>query len=173
MTDNYYNSLANGYDELHGEEQINKLELIGKEIHTDPKLKDFIKPSYVLLDVGCGTGISTAFFKAKERFGIDPSVKLIEIAKVNNPYCEFKVEPAENISFKNKKFDIVLSLTAIQNFTDLDKGLDEIKRVGKKYHILTFLKKSPKRDLIEQLIKKKFSIIKSVEEKKDLIFFCE
>jgi ubiquinone/menaquinone biosynthesis C-methylase UbiE len=63
-------------------------------------------------------------------------------------------------------------LTAIQNFDNLEKGLNEIRRVGKHY-ILTFLKKSPKRDTIEELIQKKFNVIKKIEEDKDLIYFCK
>lgn len=169
---NYYNSISKGYDELHGEEQLKKLELIGKEIQTNPRLKDFIKPTYKLLDVGCGTGISTAFFKVKEKFGIDPSRELIKIAIKNYPTIKFNVGTAEQISFKDKQFDTVISLTAIQNFDDLEKGLSEMKRVGKRY-ILTFLKKSPKHEKIEELIEKKFDIIKRIEEDKDVIYFCK
>jgi len=170
---NYYDGIAKGYDELHGEEQLKKLELIGREFNTDSKLKDFIKSNYKFLDVGCGTGISTAFFKAKEKFGIDPSKELIQIAIKNYPMCEFKIGSAEKLPYKDKQFDIVFSLTAIQNFNDIDKGLNEIKRVGKKYYILTFLKKSPKHSQIDMSIKLKFDIIKKIEEEKDIIYFCQ
>ena len=148
------------------------MELIGKEIKTDEKLKDFIKPTYKLLDVGCGTGISSGFFKVEEKFGVDPSKSLIRIARVNYPYIVFKVGSSEQLTYKDKQFDIVISLTAIQNFDDVEKGLNEIKRVGK-YYVLTFLKKSPKCERIVELIQKKFNIIKRMEEDKDLIYFCE
>ena len=172
---NYYDGIAKGYDELHGEEQLKKLESIGREISSDLKLKEFIKPTYKLLDVGCGTGISTNFFKVEEKFGIDPSKSLIRIARNNYPYAEFNVGTAEQLTYKDKKFDIVISLTAIQNFDDIDKGLNEIKRVGKSdgHYILTFLKKSPKHDRIVELITKKFNVIKTIEEDKDLIYFCK
>ena len=169
----YYDGIAKGYDELHGEEQLKKLELIGREIHTDPKLKDFIKPNHILLDVGCGTGISTGFFKVKEKHGIDPSTQLINIARNNYPYCEFSIGSAEKLKFKDRLFDVVISLTAIQNFDDIDKGLDEIKRVGKNHFILTFLKKSPKHESILESIEKRFDVIKKVEEEKDIIYFCK
>ncbi len=172
---NYYDGIAKGYDELHGEEQLKKLELIGREIHTDSKFKDFIKPSYTFLDVGCGTGISTGFFKAKDKFGADPSKELIQIAIKNYPTCEFKVAGAENLPYLDKQFDVILSLTAIQNFEDLDKGLDEIRRVCKKngHFILTFLKKSPKHTKIDVSIRLKFDVIKKIEEDKDIIYFCK
>lgn len=169
----YYDGIAKGYDELHGEEQLKKLELIGREINTDTALKDFIKPSYMLLDVGCGTGISTGFFKAKEKFGIDPSTQLINIARNNYPYCEFSIGKAEKLPYNDRQFDVVISLTAIQNFDDIDKGLNEIKRVGKDHFILTFLKKSPNHELIIDSIEKVFNVIKKVEEDKDMICFCE
>lgn len=169
----YYDGIAKGYDALHGEEQLQKLELIGREMHMDPKLKDFIKSSYKLLDVGCGTGISTGFFKAKEKHGIDPSKELVRIATNNYPFCEFKVGSAESLSYKDREFDIVISLTALQNFDDIDKGLNEIKRVGKGRYILTFLKKSSKHDQIDECIRKVFKMIKRIEEDKDVIYFCE
>jgi ubiquinone/menaquinone biosynthesis C-methylase UbiE len=170
---NYYDGIAKGYDELHAEEQLNKLELIGKEIHTNPELNDFINPTYKLLDVGCGTGISTGFFKVKEKTGIDPSKSLIRIARLNYPTITFTVGSAEQLLYKNKQFDVIISLTAIQNFDDIDKGLNEIKRVGKGHYILTFLKKSPKHERIDELILKKFNVIKKVEEDKDMIYFCK
>jgi ubiquinone/menaquinone biosynthesis C-methylase UbiE len=168
----YYDSIASGYDELHSEEQLKKLELIGKEIVNDSRLKDFISSSDKLLDVGCGTGISTGFFKAKEKHGIDPSSELIKIAIKHNPLIKFKVERAEELPYTDKEFNIVISLTAIQNFTNISKGLDEIKRVGKKF-ILTFLKRSQKREIIEKIIQGKFKILKKIEEDKDIIYFCE
>ena len=173
-SDNYYDSIASGYDELHGAEQIEKLELIGREINTDPVLKDFIRSNHKLLDVGCGSGISTGFFKAKERFGIDPSPKLVKIAIRNYPYCEFKIASSESIPYKDHAFNIILSITAIQNFSDLTKGLLEMKRVAKKdaCFILTFLKKSPKHKDIDEAIRLNFDVIKKVEEKKDMIYFC-
>jgi ubiquinone/menaquinone biosynthesis C-methylase UbiE len=172
---NYYDSIAKGYDELHGEEQLKKLALICREINTDARLKDFIKSDYKLLDVGCGTGISTGFFKVKKKYGIDPSKELIKIAIKNYPPYEFKVGSAENLPYMNKQFDVIVSVTAIQNFDDIIKGLDEIKRVckDKGYFILTFLKKSPKHSRIDTSIRLKFDIIKKVEEERDAIYFCK
>jgi ubiquinone/menaquinone biosynthesis C-methylase UbiE len=170
---NYYDDIAKGYDELHGEEQLKKLEFIGQELHTNPILKDFIRPSYKLLDVGCGTGISTGFFKAKEKHGIDPSIELIRIAIRNCPTCKFKVGSAEKLPYKDKQFDVVISLTAIQNFDEIEKGLEEIRRVGRGQFILSSLKKSQKHEFIETLIGNKFNVIKKIEEDKDIIYFCK
>jgi len=152
----YYNSIAEGYDELYREEQTKKIELIKKYLK--------VKKSDYLLDVGTGTGIALEFFDCR-KIGIDPSKELLKKAKV--PVICSK---AEKIPFKDKTFDVAISVTAIQNFDDIEKGLKEIKRVCKGAVALTFLKKSKKRDEIVELINKYFKIDKEIEEEKDLIF---
>lgn len=165
--ENYYNSIAKGYEELHREEQEIKIRFI------KDRLNQFfeIKPEHELLDVGCGTGVTTIPWPCK-RTGIDPAIKLLERGndKSNVKYVHAS---AENIPFENDSFDIVASITAIQNFSDLDKGLFEIKRVGKDFFILTYLKKSAKGDNIEKIINKLFKILARYEEDKDIIFFCK
>src|SRR3989344_7321908 len=144
----YYGQIAQGYNELHREEQEKKLAII----------KEFIKPkkSDKLLDVGCGSGISSQWNCTIT--GIDPSNKLIDIAKKNYPKQTFLVGSAEKLPFEDKSFDIVISLTAIQNFDDIQKGLSEIKRVGKRTFALTFLKKSDKSKTILRLIEGIFDV---------------
>ena len=158
---NYYNSISPGYDELYEEEQLKKCKIISENF--DCKNKK-------ILDAGCGTGIAANFFNCQT--GIDPSEKLIEIARKKHPKIEFIVAKAEKLPFKNNEFDAVISVTAIQNFDDIEKGLDEIKRVGKEF-VLTFLKKSEKRDFIERTIKRLFETKRIVEEDKDVIYFCK
>jgi len=159
---NYYDEISEGYEELHEEEQLKKIEIIKK--HLKFKLND------KLLDVGCGTGLTTEPWNCK-RYGVDPAKKLIERARLKDN-IEYKVAPAENIPYPDGFFDIVISVTAIQNFSDVEKGLKEIKRVGKNKFVLSFLKRSEKRGFIEQKIKSLFKIEKDIEEEKDIIFFC-
>ncbi len=159
---NYYNEISEGYEELHKEEQEKKIALIKQHIE--------IKPADKLLDVGCGTGLTTRCWQCK-RYGIDPSKKLLEKAKLADKEGTYKLAPAENIPFDDTEFDIVVSITAIQNFDDIEKGLKEIKRVGKNKFVLTFLNKSSKADKISSLIKQMFKIEREIEEEKDIIFF--
>ncbi|HIH31119.1 TPA: class I SAM-dependent methyltransferase [Candidatus Woesearchaeota archaeon] len=166
----YYDSIASGYDELHEEEQLKKLALIKKAIDEDKRLADFKNPKR-LLDVGCGSGISTRFFQAKNRTGIDPSKELIKIAKKNDPKGKYIISDAETMPFNKKEFDIVISLTAIQSFSNISKALKKIHESGDRF-ILTFLKKSLKRKVIENLVEKEFQIIKKIEEYRDMIYFC-
>ncbi|MFC1732014.1 class I SAM-dependent methyltransferase [candidate division KSB1 bacterium] len=157
----YYNEISSGYEELHREEQEKKLVIIKKELGR-------LNKNTLLLDVGCGTGITSDFDCVV--YGVDPAQKLLDKA---GKKPDFRIcAEAENMPFEDNKFDIVISVTAIQNFHDIGKGLDEIKRVGKEKFVLSFLKKSGKKDLILEEIKKKFDVKKEIEEEKDVILFC-
>ena len=157
---NYYDEIATGYEELHKEEQLKKIKLIKTYLRVHKKDK--------LLDVGCGTGLTTEPWNCL-RYGIDPSKKLLERARQRGK-IEYKLAPAEVIPYGDNYFDIVISVTAIQNFHNIEKGLKEIKRVGKDKFILSFLKKSDKRAIIEELIEKIFDAKEFIEEEKDIIF---
>ncbi|MBN2421352.1 methyltransferase domain-containing protein [Candidatus Woesearchaeota archaeon] len=165
MSDTYYDKISSGYDELHEQEQLKKLSIIKKELQ--------ITKTTNLLDVGCGTGISSHFDCYVT--GIDSSEGLLEIARRKFTDKDFVKADAEKIPFQNNSFDIVVSLTAIQNFNDIEKGLNEIKRVGKEKFALSFLKKSSKAMEIEDKINKIFKEfkIKRIEEEKDVIFVIE
>lgn len=153
---NFYDVTAKSYNELHGEEQLKKLRIISRYI--SPKKNE------TLLDVGCGTGISTKFWKCKA-IGIDPAKELVKIC---GKRC--RVGKAEKLPFKDKSFDYVISITAIQNFENIEKGLKEMKRVAKGPVVLTVLKRSSKIDDIKRMIRHNFKILRQIEEEKDLIF---
>ena len=59
--DNYYDAIAEGYDELHKAEQLQKLE----RAFIEGCKFDLFSNVKSILDVGCGTGISTDFFVEK------------------------------------------------------------------------------------------------------------
>jgi ubiquinone/menaquinone biosynthesis C-methylase UbiE len=157
-----YNTISKGYDELYGEEQIKKEKIILKNIN--------IKKTDWLLDVGCGTGISTELFKCN-KIGIDPSEKLIEQAIKRIPAI---IGKGEKLPFENNTFDIIICLTAIHNFDNPEKGISEMKRVCKNDGkiIITILKKSKKNEEIKKTIKKNLFIEKEIDEEKDIILIC-
>jgi len=161
---NYYNEIAQGYEELHKEEQLKKIDFIKKHFK--------VKKNDKLLDVGCGTGLTTESWEC-QRYGIDPSEKLLEKARKKNSKIEYALASAEKIPFPDNHFDVVISITAIQNFNHIENGLKEIKRVGNKRFVLSFLKKSQKKDIIEKLIRELFNVKQILEEEKDLIYFIE
>lgn len=159
---NYYNEIAEGYNELHKAEQLQKLTAIW-DVFQQLKIT-----GKTLLDVGCGTGIASEFFANKgfSVMGVDPAEKLLE----QNAYPH-KIASAEKIPFKDASFDIVVSLTAIHNFNDIRKGLEEIRRVGKECFILTVLTKSKHAEEIDALIHQLFSVALVFHEAQDTIYF--
>ncbi len=165
--DNYYDEIAKSYNELHWNEQLKKLEVINTYIKEN---NIEINASTKVLDVGCGTGVGQESFEINyhaDTFGIDPSEELI---KQNKYQC--MLADAEDMPFSDGEFDIVISLTALQNFDDINYGLKEIKRVGKDFFFITFLKRSNKAEEMETLIKKYFNVKEKIEEEKDFIFVC-
>mgnify|MGYP001607985361 CR=1 FL=1 len=153
----FYKIISAGYNGLYGEEQKIKMEVIKQNFN--------IKKNDILLDVGCGTGLSSDF--SCKVVGIDPSVDLIQQNNKNKI-----VARAENIPFKDKTFDKIISISSMHNFDDFKEGIKEIKRVGKKDFAFSILKKSSKFRLIEKEIGNNFKIRKMLDGKKDWIFIC-
>lgn len=153
----YYSKIAKGYNKLHGEEQRKKVELIKKKIRF-PK-------EWLLLDVGCGTGLSSDF--NCNVIGIDPSPGMLKRNKHQKV-----LGYAENLPFDDNSFDCVVCLSAVHNFKDMEKGLKEIERVGKGLFIISVLKKSRKFGAISRLIKKEFDAFNEIDSDKDIIFLC-
>jgi ubiquinone/menaquinone biosynthesis C-methylase UbiE len=150
--DNYYNGISKGYDELHGDEQRKKLSLIKR--YFNPKRGR-------VLDIGCGTGLSSEF----DCFvvGLDQNLELL---KQN-------IRPkvlgrGEALPFKDKSFDHCICLTAVHHM-DVDKLIGEIKRVVKGKVIISILKKSKNKQIIFDKLIINFKIIKEVKEEKDII----
>ncbi|KYK27113.1 hypothetical protein AYK26_00245 [Euryarchaeota archaeon SM23-78] len=158
---NYYNEISKGYHELHGEEQLRK----AKIIHSRLDLKKTDK----LLDVGCGNGSYLNLFNC-EVTGIDPSKELVKQYKGKH---KLMVGKAEKLNWPDNTFDIVISITAIHNFKNIEKWLKEIRRVGKKRFVFSILKRTQQFELIEKLINELFEIDEILIEDKDLIFFCK
>lgn len=156
---NYYDIISKGYNELYKEEQLNKIRIIRNNIKINNKTK--------ILDIGCGTGISSDFDCCI--IGIDSSIELLKLNKNSKKLLCF----AEILPFKDNLFDYVISITAIHNFKNIKKSIQEMKRVGKNDFIFSILKKSKKFDYVRNLLQKNFKIEKIVEEYKDTIFFCQ
>lgn len=121
----YYDIIAKNYDELHKEEQLNKLYIIKNSIKICKNTK--------VLDVGCGTGISSRLDCLV--VGIDPSIELLK----QNKNSQKLLSIAESLPFKNSTFDYVVSVTAIHNFKNIIKSVQEMKRVGRKNFVFSVL----------------------------------
>ncbi len=157
MGDVYYDQISSGYDELHGQEQLRKAEIILQSLE--------IKPSDVLLDVGCGTARSLSVFGCR-KFGIDPAFELLKQAEI--PVVQGF---AERLPFSANSFDVVLSLTAIHNFDDVQQAINEMLRVSRRDVVISVLRKTRNFKEIEQIITAVLSPSKRVEEQHDVVFF--
>ncbi len=92
-------------------------------------------PKKVLV-VGCGTGAELLYFAARPDvnvFGIDPFDSAIEICKLKADLNGFSVdirkEAAEQMSFEDNTFDLVICFTVLEHVQNVDATLKEIFRV--------------------------------------------
>lgn len=154
----YYDEIASGYEELHREEQEKKIAVIKNHLYINEDEK--------VLDLGSGPGF--AKINCKEIYRVDPSSELLKKADGK------KVQAyAEELPFEDNSLDKIICVTAMQNFSDFEKAVSEMKRVCKGEMAISFLKKSPKSEQMEDVIKRHFEVEKELEEDKDKIFIVK
>jgi ubiquinone/menaquinone biosynthesis C-methylase UbiE len=139
-----YNSTSSFYDDRYRKIQNEKFELHFKNTNFNSK---------TLLDAGCGTGllfehISSLNDKNLGRtlryIGTDISWKMLKhfynkTKKIKNKInSNLILGDIENLPFREDKFNLIFSITSLQNLHDLKKGLKEIIRVGKENTALKF-----------------------------------
>lgn len=90
-----------------------------------------------ILDVGCGPGVHVHEYRRRgaEVFAIDPSEKLLAIAKQRNPDVVFEVASVYEIPFTDK-FDIVTCSLVLDHVKRLAVAMKELKRVLKRGGII-------------------------------------
>lgn len=151
IMDDYYSTIASSYNELYGEEQKDKFELLSKYVKLRP----------LVLDIGCGTGVVDFGVKT---VGIDPSIGLLK----KHPGLKVCAR-AEALPFKDNVFSSIVSLTVLHH-TDINKAIEEIKRVSKAdaVYAFTVLKKARNAKLIVSRLRSSFNLLE-IDEKKDII----
>ncbi|RMF54801.1 class I SAM-dependent methyltransferase [Candidatus Woesearchaeota archaeon] len=157
----YYDQISDGYDELHREEQLRKLSVIKTNLSIDR--------SAVLLDVGCGTGFAQEIFDC-EYVGFDPSFELLKKAKKAGGRVFQAI--AEQIPLKDNSIDISICVSVLHHIKDLDKALNEIKRVTRKIIVFSLFKKSKCFGEIRNKVGSYFKVDKIINDDKDLILFA-
>jgi 2-polyprenyl-3-methyl-5-hydroxy-6-metoxy-1,4-benzoquinol methylase len=92
-----------------------------------------LKPGDRILEIGCGIG-TVVFELAKQGHdvvGIDISHVAIEygLRKYNGVHLE--VQPAEELAFADRAFDVVLSFDLFEHIAHIDRHVSEVQRVLK------------------------------------------
>lgn len=90
-----------------------------------------VAPGVRVLDLGCGTGDLSrdAKLRGAEVVGVDPAVRMIDLATRRAPGCRFVRAQGEALPFASASFEAVLTGFALRNFSDVDAVLRECARV--------------------------------------------
>ncbi|HEM56473.1 MAG TPA: SAM-dependent methyltransferase [Thermodesulfobium narugense] len=123
-----FNEIANEYDKWF-ETPVGR---IVKELELNALLEAMgeIKDKKIL-EVGIGTGLFAMEFRKRgaDVIGIDPAENMLKIAKSRG--FEVKFGYGEAIPFEENSFDIVLSMTSMENSKNPEKFVGEMVRVAK------------------------------------------
>lgn len=95
-------------------------------------IKTYMPLGSFVLDVGCGTGRTTAYIRDNKCnvIGIDLAEPLIVRARKLYPDIEFAVMDASNLTYADNTFDTVFfSFNGIDNFSSLDERHGAIKEL--------------------------------------------
>ncbi|MCS3661145.1 class I SAM-dependent methyltransferase [Salinibacter ruber] len=94
--------------------------------------KDYFDGKY-LLDIGCGPrGTLEWCDNAERKIGLDPISSKYKNIGASNHDMEYFEQGSENIPFEDGYFDVVFCVNAIDHVSDIEKSIEEIKRVTKK-----------------------------------------
>lgn len=109
-----YDSTSSSYEALYGLEQLRKLQAILKCLSLN-RMK-----ANVVLDAGCGTGLAISHLhdKVSMMVGVDFSKGMLSKAKERFKMfrkVDFVLGDIEFLPFRPRSFDIIISLTVLQN----------------------------------------------------------
>lgn len=92
-----------------------------------------IEKNTKLLDVGCGNGFFSYYMNPLcDTVGVDFSEKML----VRNPIEKKVLMDANHLCFEDMAFDVVMSHMLLHHVEDMDKVLQEMRRVSRKYVII-------------------------------------
>ena len=160
----YYDTICKSYSKLYHLEQINKIKQIQSFLEVKNKK---------ILDLGCGDGVLNKFIeKTNKIYSADNSKNMLKLNKNKN---KFLVDlNSQKLPFENNFFDMIICLSVFQDLENF-KILKEIQRVIKENSIIiiSHIKISKKKKVIENEIKKFFEVCDIIEEEKDLIYILK
>ena len=85
------------------------------------------------LDIGCGTRNYTNELQKKgfQFIGIDPSIEMLEKAKLKNNKIDWRIGSAENIGLPQNFVNGIIGSLTIHHWTNLNSGFTELHKVLK------------------------------------------
>jgi ubiquinone/menaquinone biosynthesis C-methylase UbiE len=147
---NVYGKISNRYHERA------KLNFYNAELEYPSMLRILEKlelSNKKILDLGCGSGRYTKILLSKGAnvWGIDPSEKMLGIARKENRDVIFKKGWASKIPFKSNFFDIAIASLCLDHERDIEKAFKEVNRVLKKRGIFLFSRNNPITEVAENV----------------------
>jgi len=143
-----YEATCMGYDELYGEEQFEKYEVVINRYGVSGRI----------LDAGCGTALLAEYLRERELLDrvdsyvcLDYSGCMLSIARRRLqrllPKRHLVLEGnVEKLPFPPAYFDFVYSFTVLDLVDDIEEALAELSRVARGPVIVSMLKKLPYKD---------------------------
>lgn len=127
-----YDDIAKPYHEHIGDKK-NFLNKYVEEPGTLKKLKEIDFENKSVLDLGCGSGRYSKVLKGFGAFvtGVDPSEKLLEIARKLVKDVEFIKAGSEKLPFKKDSFDFVFAGMVLHYVKNVNVAFKEVSRVLK------------------------------------------
>jgi len=134
-----------------------------------------VKPSFIVADLGCGSGYFTVPLakRARKVYGIDVQKEMLDFLaektrKLKIKNVELLVSKPDEIPLENESIDLLLTVNTLHEFEDRERMIEEMKRVvkkGGKLLIVDFMKKETGFGPPVQIRVKKTEAIRLFEEK--------
>lgn len=94
-----------------------------------------------ILDAGCGEGFITRLILDKKPnlkiTGLDINKNVFEKFKEKAPEAKFILGDICDLPFPNNQFDLIIALEVLEHVKDFEKAISELKRVTKKYCLIS------------------------------------
>ena len=108
-------------------------------------LLEMMKPQNdeTLLEVGCGTGVFSHYFRQKglRVVGVDISEDMLTVARTKGVAVRFIQGDAQHLPFEDSAFDITTAITTLEFTQKPDQVLQELYRVCNRVIVLGVLNK--------------------------------
>ncbi len=100
----------------------------------------------VYLDIGCGSGNYTHELQRNgyNFIGIDPSVEMLQKARLKNPKIDWRIGTAESIDLKADSIDGITATLTIHHWNDLKKGFQQLSDILKPKGRIVIFTSTPK-----------------------------